>query len=417
MKTPERQKAAADQDGRGNWEWYTKNIILNDCLHNHPGSILKSILDAFDVEPNFDVRRFYFCLTGMKKSVYYPVFGLDAKGYMELYYEMERGLLALIKERGCCGNVFLVFEDDCKQIAIVFTPAERCPPRAMAEEACAYVQRFYEERVFQGDGRYCNFTALSAGLSGLSGIREGFLKARSLSDLSFFLMEPVTITQEDVSRLKNDLDYRRALDLCRELDLSLVLGDSAAAVARMEALFLTHLKHSFSFALVRDVLSFIRDSLNLHLTVYGIIDDYDLERLCALEHYIVIEECLNALMPAILALCGRVQSRGVFQMAVQRAIYFIRQRCKEDITLPMIAQNAGVSPNYLSGIFTRETGIPLRDYITRTRMERARELLLATGLHVYQIAGEVGIRDPKYFSRLFKDFSGLSPLDYRRLNA
>lgn len=61
--------------------------------------------------------------------------------------------------------------------------------------------------------------------------------------------------------------------------------------------------------------------------------------------------------------------------------------------------------------------MPLRDYITRTRKERARELLLATELHVYQIAKQVGIRDPKYFSRLFKDFSGLNPLDYRRLNA
>jgi two-component system response regulator YesN len=80
----------------------------------------------------------------------------------------------------------------------------------------------------------------------------------------------------------------------------------------------------------------------------------------------------------------------------------------------MIAESAGVSPNYLSGIFTKEAGMPLRDYVTHVRMEEAKALLLTTELRTYQVAGAVGIEDVKYFGKLFKQHTGQSPQDFRK---
>jgi len=306
----------AAESGGNDWVWYTRNIILNDCLHSHPASILDDILTHFRVLLNFDLSRYYFCLTGMKKSIYYPVFGLDANSYMKLYHEMEDGLLALLDGLSCRGNVFLVFEDDCKQIAVLFTPPDELSSRAVAESVGKYVQNYYEEHIFRGDGRYCNFTALSGPLSELSGIREGFLAVRSLSDLSFFKMEPITVTAEDILSLRNSLEYRKAFELCHELELTMISGDGAKAADLIETLFLRELKSSFSFPLFRDVLSFLRSRLDLHLSVYGLIKNYDLEKLCGIENYIVLEECESALLPPIEALCRSVREHGVFQSVV-----------------------------------------------------------------------------------------------------
>ncbi|MMZ62630.1 Bifunctional transcriptional activator/DNA repair enzyme AdaA [compost metagenome] len=59
----------------------------------------------------------------------------------------------------------------------------------------------------------------------------------------------------------------------------------------------------------------------------------------------------------------------------------------------------------------------LHQYITRTRMRAAADLLLQTSLRVYQIAENVGYKDPKYFIRLFRKEFGTSPEEYRHLSA
>lgn len=404
----------ADVEPGGDWQWYLKNVIISDCIHSHPPDIMAAILYNFDVKLSADASGFYFLLTGLKKRVYHPVYHIDANSYMVMYHEIEAGLQQILNENGCKGDFFMAYEEDCKQIALLFSPSGKCTPKALADQICAHVQRYYEEHLFKGDTRYCNFTALSGRQSGLAGIRRGYLEARALSDLYFFMMEPRAVTRQSIEKLKNTLDYRKTIELCQELDNAMVAGDGERAEKCLSKLFLDQLKYAFSVSLCRDALSYIYHKLDLHLTVYDLIDEYPPEKLCSIESYITIGECHKALREPISALCRKVQTSGSCQSVVQQAMYYIRQHYAEPITLPMIAESAGVSPNYLSGIFTKEAGMPLRDYVTHVRMEEAKKLLLATSLHTYQVAAAVGIEDAKYFGRLFRQHTGLSPQVFRK---
>ncbi|MPM44685.1 HTH-type transcriptional activator RhaR [bioreactor metagenome] len=396
------------------WSWYLKNVIISDCIHSHPSDIMAAILYSFDVKLSTDASGFYFLLTGLKKRVYHPVYHIDATSYMAMYHEIEAGLRQILDQNGCVGDFFMAYEEDCKQIALIFSPSERCTPKALADQICAHVQRYYEENLFKGDTRYCNFTALSGRQSGLSGIRRGFLEARALSDLYFFMMEPQAVTRQSIEELKNNLDYRKTIELCQELDNAMVAGDGERAEKCLDRLFLDQLKYAFSVSLIRDALSYIYHKLDLHLTVYDLMDEYPPEKLCSIDSYITIGECHQALREPILALCRKVQTRGSCESVVQQAMYYIRHHYAGPITLPLIAESAGVSPNYLSGIFTKEEGMPLRDYVTHVRMEEAKKLLLTTSLHTYQVAAAVGIEDAKYFGKLFKQHTGQSPQDFRK---
>lgn len=98
---------------------------------------------------------------------------------------------------------------------------------------------------------------------------------------------------------------------------------------------------------------------------------------------------------------------------VQRAMIFIEERVGRELSLIQVAEHVHLHPNHLSELFKKETGIKFVDYVTRTRMQRAAELLASTPAKVSEIASAVGYEDMKYFSGMFKKFTGLTPNGYR----
>ncbi|TFE26979.1 response regulator [Cohnella luojiensis] len=99
---------------------------------------------------------------------------------------------------------------------------------------------------------------------------------------------------------------------------------------------------------------------------------------------------------------------------VQNIMESVRDRLHENITLRDVALRFSFSPNYLGHLFRGETGQNFSDYIIALRMERAQELLRNSKLKIYEVANQVGYRYLPYFSRQFKETTGMAPLEYRR---
>lgn len=85
-----------------------------------------------------------------------------------------------------------------------------------------------------------------------------------------------------------------------------------------------------------------------------------------------------------------------------------------DLMLNDVAAKANLSPSYFSAIFSDEFGESYKEYITRLRMERAKELLLTTNLKCSEIAYQSGYNDPHYFSHVFRKNTGLPPQQFRQ---
>ena len=75
-----------------------------------------------------------------------------------------------------------------------------------------------------------------------------------------------------------------------------------------------------------------------------------------------------------------------------------------------VARKVGVTAEYLSAQFHRETGMTFSAYIRDFRVQKAKELLLGTDLKLYAVGEQVGYRDSRYFCRVFKEVTGLKPL-------
>ncbi|WP_299090593.1 helix-turn-helix domain-containing protein [uncultured Metabacillus sp.] len=101
---------------------------------------------------------------------------------------------------------------------------------------------------------------------------------------------------------------------------------------------------------------------------------------------------------------------------IQRAKDWIQQNLGENITIKKIAEHVYMSPTYFSNFFKAQTGETILDYVTKCRLEKAKDLLATTELKVYDISAQLGYQDTKYFSRLFKQWYGQSPSQYRELH-
>jgi AraC-like DNA-binding protein/ligand-binding sensor protein len=98
---------------------------------------------------------------------------------------------------------------------------------------------------------------------------------------------------------------------------------------------------------------------------------------------------------------------------ITKAKKFIQEHQTEDLTLSQVAKAVNTSSFYFCKMFRKVTGINFTDYLSRLRIERAKNLLLNPNLRISEIAFEVGFQSLTHFNRVFKRILGQSPTDYR----
>jgi AraC-like DNA-binding protein len=100
--------------------------------------------------------------------------------------------------------------------------------------------------------------------------------------------------------------------------------------------------------------------------------------------------------------------------ALRRVLKYIDAHLHEAISLNEVAEAAFLSPNYLSQVLKKQTGLAFVEWLTVRRMERAQELLAHGSERVYAVANAVGFSDGAYFTRRFGQRFGIAPTAYRR---
>lgn len=98
---------------------------------------------------------------------------------------------------------------------------------------------------------------------------------------------------------------------------------------------------------------------------------------------------------------------------IVRARAYIHEHQAEDFSLGDVARAVHASTFYLCKMFKKATGVNFTDYVSRLRIEKARNLLLNPNLRVSEIAYEVGFQSLTHFNRVFKNVLGQSPTQFR----
>jgi AraC family transcriptional regulator len=109
--------------------------------------------------------------------------------------------------------------------------------------------------------------------------------------------------------------------------------------------------------------------------------------------------------------------RGLVPWRRRRVEAFILEHLSEPLLCEELAMVAGLSVSHFSRLFRQSFGCSPRAYVTRLRLDRARDLMITTDAPLSQIALACGLSDQSRLSKLFRKVAGQSPRAWRRLHA
>ncbi|MCY7781752.1 MULTISPECIES: AraC family transcriptional regulator [unclassified Bacillus (in: firmicutes)] len=100
--------------------------------------------------------------------------------------------------------------------------------------------------------------------------------------------------------------------------------------------------------------------------------------------------------------------------AIEKTKQYIETHSDKKITLAQLSQMAGISAKHYSETFKKWTGQSVTEFITNTRITKAKRLMARSNCKLKEIAHQTGYQDEFYFSRIFKKHTGCSPTSYMK---
>ncbi|WP_154118987.1 response regulator transcription factor [Paenibacillus monticola] len=99
---------------------------------------------------------------------------------------------------------------------------------------------------------------------------------------------------------------------------------------------------------------------------------------------------------------------------VAEAKRYVMNHIGEKVGMDEMAKRLGLNPTHFSRLFKIETGLTFIEYVTKLKMERAQDLLNQTNITIVDIAEQLGYDNASYFIKLFRNFSGVTPVEFRK---
>lgn len=129
-------------------------------------------------------------------------------------------------------------------------------------------------------------------------------------------------------------------------------------------------------------------------------------------------ELLRCYLTQVLVHAVRAWEIAEQQHIPHKAVVAITDRLRTNYTDPpsleVLSKEVGYTPQYLSALFCRETGMNIQEFLQRLRVQEACRLLGEKKRSLSDISQAVGYTSPKHFTRIFRRYKGCSPTEFRK---
>ncbi|WJH34451.1 AraC family transcriptional regulator [Paenibacillus sp. CC-CFT747] len=253
--------------------------------------------------------------------------------------------------------------------------------------------------------------AFSRLLDKVSGISQSYTATRRLLNYRALYYKAEVLFDSEVEASRKHPVF--PVSLQHLLVRHVLKGDRSGAEEALELFFTQYIDNGkFSPAKMQETMMVLMGALMNELLKEG----YDLEDMEDLQ-FLLWQDCSdrqelkNFLHARIGRLIDRMNPQEPTKSGneyVARTIAIIEQRYMDNLTIADLAGELGLTPNYISRLFKQETGVPPLDYLTRYRINKAKELMLfSKHLTLKEISQQVGYPDVHSFIRFFKNTSPL----------
>ncbi len=187
--------------------------------------------------------------------------------------------------------------------------------------------------------------------------------------------------------------------------------------AILENIFTETKKNSLSSVQIKKLVLEIRASILKNFA------KFDLPKHFEDSHLLFLAECDNAdeikkplfsFIHEIMEIVSDYKKKSL-KNAIEKAKIYITENINQEVSLSMVAKHVYMNPNYFSEFFKKETSQNFVDYVTKHKMNVAKDLLKNSSLKIEEISTMVGYENIQYFYKVFKKNEGVTPREYRML--
>lgn len=258
--------------------------------------------------------------------------------------------------------------------------------------------------------------------SSLIGISQAYAEAFSAME---FRMVLDSRDSEDIVYYKHiqnpQRKYLYSIEMEQKLMNNIKLGDYSSSKELLDEIFHQHYSTGYMSTEMSRCLIF--DLVSTLIKTIDTLDDNDfLEDLKAVERLAKLnnlQEMRQELYDILKEVCDYIsnerkkQSQGELEEKVKD--FILNNYNDKNLNVSMLGEKFNITPTYLSKLFKNYTGKSLLDFINIVRIEKAKELLKEEELTVAQIAEMVGYSNANAFIRVFKKYEGITPGKYKSM--
>lgn len=264
---------------------------------------------------------------------------------------------------------------------------------------------------------FSDIKASAIKLKGVIDVKDCLEKIQNLSKWFIVLANDEIIHEELVSNLKvNHCDFPKEIE--KEAQIAIKNNDYTKLI-NINKRFISYLKNDIYYPndiieiccnYVFSIFTFLKSCNNNFYNEFkneGILEH--IRNSCTI---VELKEHLDSLVNMI---CKRCEDDcGIGSLPVRKTVNYIKENYNARISLEEIASRMSITHEYLSRLFTKEMGKSFSDYLKDYRIDKAIKLLANDKMKIYEIADKVGYSDPKYFCKVFKEVTGMSPKEYMK---
>jgi len=373
---------------------YEKEKLLFDLLQGRESDVHYEERAVFADLNHLSNKRMYMIMIGLQNH-FFDQHHTEALEFLQSTCKHEMLLLNINEYQ----SIMLV----------VIDPASKNSDNR--QELMTYGEKVKEWLETRFDRR--SFIIVGSPVDKLEGLHDEFTQMEELMNFRFFMDSSVVCSKDDGS-IHAHVD---------DESLELMLRDVYTSIARKEYLTL-ELRIEFLIASMRSSKRFSSMYAKLLFTEIlkkvvefqgkknsNLLKD-GLERIA---HCNSIVELRQVILSVFQEQLLRIETATDDQCrkVIEDVQTLIQMEYGGDIGVDYLAKRVFLSPSYLSFLFKKSTGQSLVKYITAVRMERAKELLRDSTIKVVEIATTVGFANTSYFNLMFKQYNGLTPVQYR----
>lgn len=315
----------------------------------------------------------------------------------------------------CSQGLYLLSKEERRCILAITAPS-----RISVELRCIYCADYLRKEVTKTAADVQLTTASSDILEGLKNLGQCCRQAAEAMELKYIKGE-----NENLKYMERKADQEKAdLNFFLETDLvsPVKYGDGILLNEKLDELKAKLLEAGVeSYLYLQFLVGNIYSNIIRELGAGGIyIEEVFIDPVGEYRQMIessTIHVAMDNLSQNLKRICSFVseQKSGRYSPPVYKAMQYIQARFMDaGLSMDDVAEAVHLSAGHFSTIFKQEVGQTFTDYLIQIRMERAKELIMNSGIKVYEIAAMSGYDNVPYFSTAFKRYTGYSPSEFKK---